>query len=133
MTDTYGTAALSTIETPEPESNAPDRPTQNSAVARCLRAWQRAYKKACAEGDSDFKAKCAGDRAFLRSMPALSGYDNIRDFIACVTYAIVIDVLRSKDAEHLLEAAKVALTTLRQQPKPPNGSLSPLPPQKVAN
>jgi hypothetical protein len=116
MSDTYGTEALSTIEADKPEPNTLERPTQNAAVARCLRAWQRTYKKAISDDEDDYQAKCEGDRAFLRAMPPLSGFDNIRDFIACVTYAVVIEVVRHKDADHLLAAAKIALATLRHQP-----------------
>ena len=117
MSDTYGTEALSTIETGEPESNAPERPTKNNAVTRCLRAWQRAYKKTIDDDEDDYHAKCAGDRAFLRAMPPLSGSDNIRDYIACVAYAVVIEVIRHKDAAPLLDAAKISLAALRHQPK----------------
>jgi hypothetical protein len=119
MPDTYGTEALSNIETGPAEANAKERPTQNAAIVRCLRAWQRAYKKTYTDPESDYHAKRAGDRAFLRAMPPLSGFENIRDFVACVTYALVVDVLRQKDAEALLISAKIAITALRQQPNTP--------------
>jgi hypothetical protein len=126
MSDTYGTEALSAVNAGKAEADAPERPIQNPAVARCLRAWQRAYKKAINDDEDDYYAKCAGDRAFLRCMPPLSGFDNIRDFIACVTYAVVIGVVRHKDADHLLAAAKIALATLRHRPVPTeNGAVQP--------
>jgi hypothetical protein len=120
--DTSGPEALAKIATGESEStaaeqNAIERPTQNAAIIRCLRAWQRAYNKNIAKPECDeFHAKRAGDRAFLRAMPPLSGYDNIRDFIACVTYAIVINSISHDDTQSLFLSAKIALAALRQDP-----------------
>lgn len=100
------------------DEDGPDRPSDNPAVHRCIRAWNRAYRKAINDAESDYNAKRTADRAYLNVMPPLSGFENIRDFVACVTYASVTDGIRHRDAEHLLDAAKVALGALRHQPKP---------------
>ncbi|MGA2443206.1 MAG: hypothetical protein ABSH08_19810 [Tepidisphaeraceae bacterium] len=102
----------------EPETANPGRSGENAAVARCIRAWHRAQRKESAAGGSDYKSSCAGNIAYLRAIPSLAGYENIRDFIACVTFAAITEVIRHKDANHLLAAAKIALAALRQEPAP---------------
>jgi hypothetical protein len=51
-------------------------------------------------------------------MPPLSGYENIRDFIACVAHAMLIGAIQSEQGSKLLYAAQVALCTVRNQPAP---------------
>jgi hypothetical protein len=106
------------IESGEPES--PDRPSDNRVVLRCMRAYSRGYNKKLAELDEDeseLRAKEAGSHAYLCAMPPVSGYENIRDFIACVTYGSLSGIIRQPDAEHYLSAAKVALGTLSHEEK----------------
>jgi hypothetical protein len=50
-------------------------------------------------------------------MPALSGYQGVCDFIACVAQGQVLGVFAADDAAKLLFAAQVALSALRAQPK----------------
>ena len=98
---------------------------QNDAVERCNRAWQRAYNKEVADIDEDedtYPAKKAGNAAYRRAMPPLSGYQNICDFIACVTQAYMWDIIRHQQANHLFAAVKIALCALRQQPEPANST-----------
>lgn len=114
--------------TEEPEAGCPGRPSDNPSVARCIRAWSRAYHKKLKELDEDesdydqdecdVKANRAGKRAYLRAMPPLAGYENIRDFIACVAYAELVELICHPEAEHYLEGAKVALGALRHEVKP---------------
>ena len=102
-----------------PDSESPDRPSENAAVARCIRAWQRTYNKEIAdldEDDSRYHAERAGRKAYLRAMPPLAGYENIRDFIACVTYAELTEVLVHSEAAHFLDSAKVAVAAVRREP-----------------
>jgi hypothetical protein len=114
-------SAVSSDATP----NAPDRVTDNAAVGRCIRAQQYAFKKADDEGESDFDAETAGNKAFIRSMPPLTGPSNIRDFVACVTYALLTGVIPHRDSSHLLAAAKVALAAVRCESKPASSGLKP--------
>lgn len=105
--------------TDEPDCESPDRPAENAAVARCIRAYQRAYKKELAsldKGNSNYPSERAGRKAYLRAMPPLAGYENIRDFIACVTYAELTEVIRHPEAEHFLESVKVAVSAVRHEP-----------------
>ena len=104
------------------ESEHPDRPSDNPSVARCVRAWNRAYHKKLKELDEDdddteYEANEAGKRYFLRAMPPLAGYVNIRDFIACITYAELLEIIRHTEAVHYFEAAKFAVGALQREPK----------------
>lgn len=109
------------LSTNESEGDVPDRLTENDAVARCVRAWRITMKKQRAKlskGESDYKAEQAAKCAYLLAMPPLSGYENICDFIACVTNGSMLGAIRQDDAEHYFAAAKIALGALRLDPKP---------------
>jgi hypothetical protein len=98
----------------------------NPAVARCAKAWRRAYKLVsesfAASGrpvDEDYVREQA-QAAFRDALPPLRGEDNIRDFIACVAYALVKDYLLPMICTEYFDAAKVALSGVRaerHQPK----------------
>jgi hypothetical protein len=107
-------------ETGESVQETTERASDNPAVNRCIRAWNRAYNAEFADSDDEFEAEKAGLRAYCRLMPPLAGYDNICNFIACVTYATLTEIMRQSDAEHYLEAAKIALTAVRQECKSPD-------------
>ena len=109
----------STPEKEKYESEHLDRPSDNPSVGRCIRAWNRAYQtklKQLDEDDSDYKAEQAGKKYYLRAMPPLVGYQNVCDFIACVTYAELVEIIWHTEAEHCFGAAKVALSALRCEP-----------------
>ena len=99
----------------EPQPAEPS--CDNAAVRACMRAWQTAYNKTAAKSDDDYEAEKAALKAFRRAMPHLAGQDNIRDFIACVTYASLNEIIRHSDAEHYLEAAKIAIGAVRHEAK----------------
>jgi hypothetical protein len=106
--------------TPAPiETKLPFAASANPAVARCVYAWARVNKAELAKGRSSSQANSAADRAYLDALPPLSGDENIRDFIACVTHAIISDIIRDDTGTKLLYAAQVAHTTTRGQSKPP--------------
>jgi hypothetical protein len=109
------------LPTDESGRGVPDRLYENDAVARCVRAWQITLKKECPElddSDSEFEAKEAANCAYLHALPPLSGYQNICDFIACVSNGSMVGAILQRDAEHLLASAKIALGALRFNPKP---------------
>jgi hypothetical protein len=108
----------------EPESAPAGGPLDNPAVARCIRAWHRAYKKEVAdleieEDESHYPAQKAGNTAYLNCLPPLAGRENIRNFIACVTQALVLDVLARFEVTPLLYAAQVAASAAGREPNPP--------------
>jgi hypothetical protein len=108
------------VEAPaESGPQAPQRSRENAALARCRRAWQRTFKQQCDDGESESVASNEADKAFVRAMPELCGYQNIQDFIACVAYAIVHKIIYKPDADKFLSVTKVAIAALRHDPKSP--------------
>jgi len=118
MTDIAEIAETAAGNAEESRPNNPAHPDEHTAIARCILARQRAFGKALACGKSDFGASIDGNQAFLHALPPLSGFDNIRDYVACLTYAIAAGVISNQIAGVLLEGAKVALATLRPHAKP---------------
>jgi hypothetical protein len=119
------------IET-TPAPSAVEQPIavpENPAIARCMGAWARAYKAEKAIKNDDYDAMRKANHAYCNSMPRLSGYENIRDFIACVAHAMLIRVIDRDDGSKILYAAQVALSTVRSQP-PALKLADPLPPSK---
>jgi hypothetical protein len=104
--------AIQTIPAPS-EANEPIAASANPAVARCLDAWARANKAERAKGKNKSEASIDADRAYRDAMPPLSGQENIGDFIACVSYAMIIGAIRDDLGTKLLYAAQVAHTTNR--------------------
>jgi hypothetical protein len=92
-------------------------PAPNLAVEVCDRRFAEAMKEALSEGKSDKIAKLSGKIAFCTAMPKLSGASNIRDFIACVTYAMSLDIIPGNEGTRLLYAAQVAHMALTKRPK----------------
>jgi hypothetical protein len=105
-------SAISAIPTPE----SPDSSTaalENPAVARCCHAYTQALKAATQQGKDRFARTADAGRAYRQAMPPLSGHENIRDFIACVAHAMLIDAISGSDGARLLYAAQVAHATHR--------------------
>ena len=120
------TSELSLVEsTPNPvPAEAPARrsvPQTNASFKHCAAAYRRAYK-ASLEGteetdvDKVFAAFDAGV-AYCDAMPLLSGYESIRDFIACAAHGILIGAILPAKGNQLIAAARVALATYRHEPK----------------
>jgi hypothetical protein len=51
----------------------------------------------------------------LPTTTPLAGYENIRDFIACTTYAMLKRILDKGECQQLFGAAKIAMALLRAQ------------------
>ncbi len=103
-------------ETREDEDDADD-----AAIVRCMKAWNYAYKKEAAnldEGEDDYPAEKKANQAYLRDTPPLVGLKNICEFIACINFASMTDIIRPKDATHYMANARVALAALSLVPKP---------------
>ena len=113
------TLAMQTIPAPN-EADEPIAAIANPAVARCLNAWARASKAERARGKSKSEASIEADRAYLNAMPPLSGNDNIRDFIACVAYAMIDHIVLADQGAKLLYAAQIAHATTRGRSANPN-------------
>ncbi|MGA3161091.1 MAG: hypothetical protein ABSC77_07720 [Terracidiphilus sp.] len=112
------TEAIQTIPTPI-EASEPIDASANPAVARCMSAWKHVNQRELAKGKSEGMAAHYADQAYRRALPPLSGQDNIRDFIACVAYGLLIDAINNKTGPKLLYAAQIAYSTVRSQSAPP--------------
>ena len=106
--------------TPMPLELDVDSPAlRNYAVARCAAAGDTAYRKKLATSKNKFAAADSAAKAFRQAMPPLCGYDNICDFIACVSYGILIGAIPLEMRGHLLYSARVALGIVQNEPGPP--------------
>ena len=90
----------------------------NPAVARCLNAWEPVFRAEMKKYKFRPSAAREAGQFYRDAMPPLSGYDNIRDFIACTAHGILIGAIEVADSSKLLYAAQVALSTIRHQPAP---------------
>ena len=124
-------AESQTSESPEVDSSKPDPDDRdefasNEAIDRCIKAWHRTFGLASINPEDeefslldehdDFACEQAA-MSFREAMPTLAGYENIRDFIACITYAMLNRIFDGDECQQLLGAAKIAMALLRSQPK----------------
>jgi hypothetical protein len=96
----------------------PNPPSPNPAVQRCCEALERSLEESRANGKANYYEEEHADQAYMNAMPHLSGYENIRDFIACVTHGMVIGAIDHIEGPKLLYAAQIAVGALRHEPKP---------------
>jgi hypothetical protein len=111
------TEAIETTSAPT-AAEEPVTVPENPAIARCLNAWACAYKAEKAIKNDHYEAVRKGNHGYCKAMPRLSGYENIRDFIACVAHGMLIGAIDCDYSAKLLYAAQVALSTVRLQPLP---------------
>jgi hypothetical protein len=97
----------------------PSSTIHNPAVERCYLACKRSLESSQKKGLNDYDAKVYANVAFRNAMPHLFGYENIRDFIACITYGMLSDIIDSIEGPKFLYAAQVATGALRHEPKAP--------------
>lgn len=95
-----------------------DSPQRNPAVRNCCSAATRALKETQKQhrGDS-FKCADAAVTAYRDAMPSLEGYENIRDYIACVAHGMLLGVIDPLEGPKFLYAAQIALSVLQRRPK----------------
>ena len=91
-------------------------PLPNLVVDQCERKFAEATEQAIKEGKSDKAASHIGRIAYCAAMPKLSGAGNIRDFIACVTHAMALEIVPGHEGTRLLYAAQVAHMALTKRP-----------------
>jgi hypothetical protein len=92
-----------------PSEPYPSHPTPaNNAVAQCIEAYADAMEDAVERRLDRYDSAKQASRAFRQAMPPLSGHDNIRDFIACVAQAILMEAIPGDEAARLLYAAQIA-------------------------
>ncbi len=92
-------------------------PSLNSAVQRCAQAYNQTFSIEKAKGTNGYECQKAARASFLNLIPDLEGHDNTCDFVACVSYAMVHEILIEPHGTVLLECARVALATQRNRTK----------------
>ncbi|MGP8271771.1 MAG: hypothetical protein ACLQLH_17040 [Terracidiphilus sp.] len=115
MTETTQASSAPTTEanaTPDPE---------NPSLDHCIEAYMRAFKRAKRQGKDHSSALEIADRAFRTAIPLPSGSENTRNFVACVTYGMLLEAISGPAGARLLYAAQVA-SGIRTQPAPPKST-----------
>jgi hypothetical protein len=97
-------------------------PLPNLVVDQCYRRFSEAVEQAIKEGESEKVTRHLGRIAYCAALPKLSGVGNIRDFIACISFAMAVEIIPSNEGTRLLYAAQVAHTALTKRPKKRNKS-----------
>jgi hypothetical protein len=87
----------------------------NAAIGACCNAFLRTFR-AVRAADNEFHAKLAAITSYSAALPALSGAENIRDFIACVAHGLLLGIIDEAKAARLLYAAQVARNAHAQPP-----------------
>jgi hypothetical protein len=85
---------------------------KNPSIACCHFAWERGYRAGMKATKSRMLARKFARDAFCQALPALSGLENIGNFLACVAFAMATGVFVDGDGAELLESAQVALDAL---------------------
>ena len=89
------------------------RARANSAVDQCCAAYNQAREAAIAANKSSYSIDKAAEHAYRCAMPPLDSEINIRDFVACVTHALLIGAFTHNESSRLLYAAQVANSVLK--------------------
>jgi|SRR5579859_3715394 len=97
-------------------------PVPNLAVEICDQMFALQSREAIDQGKPYKDAMRIGKIAYCSALPKLSGVTNIRDFIACVTYAMALEIIPGSEGTRLLYAAQVAHMALAKRPKKRNKS-----------
>jgi len=92
-------------------------PSVNSAVQRCAQAYNQTFSIERGKGANGYESQKAARASFLNLIPDLDGHDAICDFIACVSYAMVHEILIEPHGTDLLGCARVALAAQRNRTK----------------
>ena len=107
-----------TQPTPFPIAQPSSSPSVHSAaIQRCCEARDSSLQESRARKRSSCDARELGQKAFRDAMPDLCGYENIRDFIACVSYGVLTGDIHPIEGPQFLYAAQVAISALRLEPK----------------
>lgn len=102
--------------TPRPEEDFSPA-LKNPAVAHCQEVWELVYRLSLKKKKGGACALFDASQAYRNAMPPLIGYENICNFIACVSYGMLTRALMEDTGTRLLYAAQVALTTIAPRSK----------------
>lgn len=83
-------------------------PAKNEAVALCFESYCLALAETEEREWSRVKSLRLAANVYRRALPPLAGREDIRDFIACVTHAMLMKIFEPEEVSRLLYAAQVA-------------------------
>jgi hypothetical protein len=92
---------------------------QSPAVARCCKAWNRAFKAHTDARTNPVWVPIRANEAYRSAMPPLTTPQNLCDFIACVAHGVSVRAICLIHATSLLAAARVASSAFRLVENPP--------------
>jgi hypothetical protein len=90
---------------------------KNPAVALCDEVWGKIFQATLDKKFNLYTAERCASKAYRLALPSLSGYQNICDFIACVSYGILLGAIKPDTGTKLLYAAQVALGAIPKSEK----------------
>ena len=92
-------------------------PARNVAVQRCCAARDLARAECRARNSEKYEVQQRGADAYRNALPDLAGYENIRDFVACISHGLLTGDISPINSPSYLYAAQVAISALRLEPK----------------
>jgi hypothetical protein len=95
---------------------------KNPAIVRCLDAWNSTYKALRDKSEWETTSIQGANKAFRCAMPTLDTPENIRDFVACVAYAMLFGAIEPANGSKFLYAAQVAYGAEKHQPAAPKAA-----------
>jgi hypothetical protein len=108
---------LAASSDPRPQPPNPFTPVHNPAVISCCEAYMEIIDAAVKQGISRYSVISEAEKAYRENMPPPSGPSTIRDFVACVTYGMVIGAINSSEGTRFLYAAQIAHNTRLKRTK----------------
>jgi len=93
------------------------QPARTPAVQRCCEARDRSIRQSREKGADSYNTRSHAAEAYCAAMPDLSGFENIRDFVACTSYGMVNGLIDAIEGAKFLYAAQVATGILRHELK----------------
>jgi len=93
--------------------------SDNPAVRNCCDAYLAMHRACLAAGDGNVFSELDAEKVYRATMPPLSGYQNICNFVACTAHGISIGAINKEQANSFLASAQAALAILRSQPVTP--------------
>jgi hypothetical protein len=105
--------------TPAPVEEFSPSPQRNPAVLRCCEARDRSLQDSQDRNLDKYETSKRAEKAYRNALPDLSGYENIRDFIARVSHGMITEDIHAITGPQYLYGAQVAISALRLEPKNP--------------
>jgi len=91
---------------------------KNPAVALCTEAWEKILRATAQTTGNLYTAERCAAKAYRLCLPPLSSSQEIRDFIACVGYGVLLGAIKAENGTKLIYAAQVALSAVPRDCKP---------------